>query len=67
MDNELAKKLQVDLEKVKAEEQKATSQWKKEVVQRKKLQKEVDEFKKWLGGLCGMKKVVEGCQSVLMD
>lgn len=41
--------------------------YEKEIGKGKKLEKELEGFKKWLGNVCGVRKVIEGCESVLME
>jgi hypothetical protein len=39
----------------------------KEITKNKKLEKEVSNFKSWLASVVGVRKVVEGCETVLME
>jgi hypothetical protein len=46
---------------------KAKSTLEKETTRVKKLEKDMDGFKAWLGGVLGVRKVVDGCETILMQ
>lgn len=43
------------------------NKWEKSAIKNQKLEKELEKFKSWLGGAVGMRKVVDGCERVLME
>lgn len=53
-------------ELLRFEGQKGKAQLEKEIARGRKLEREVEQFKSWLAGVVGLRKVVEGCETVLM-
>jgi hypothetical protein len=54
-------------EVLRFEAQKGKGLLEKEMARNKKLEREVEQFKSWLAGVVGVRKVVEGCETVLME
>jgi hypothetical protein len=66
-DNIKIQEIEKDNDLLRFELAKARTATEKENNRVKKLEKEVETFKTWLGGVLGVKKVVEGCEGVLMQ
>lgn len=47
--------------------QKMKIQLEKEITKSRKSDKQVDMFRNWLGGLLGVRKVVDGCEQMMMS
>jgi hypothetical protein len=66
-DNIKIQELEKESDVLRYELAKARNALEKESLRVRKLEREVEAFKAWLGGVLGVRKVVEGCEGVLMQ
>jgi len=66
-DNLRFQELERENEQLRFELQKLRNQMEREAARSRKWEKEAESFKSWLGSVLGVRKVVEGCEGLLME
>jgi hypothetical protein len=66
-DNMRVQELERDNDQLRFELQKARGQCEREGARARKSEREAEQFKSWLAATVGLKRVVEGCESMLME
>lgn len=59
--------LEAENDQLRYQVQKGKSQLEKESGRARRFERESESFKKWLGSVVGVRKVVEGCEGMLME